>query len=282
MHVPRVSGLSLYKIRFVLLYLIFLLVLGYLLTSQLNEAPLGLSGDEMNSAVTSSNLGSSLPMGDTIVNLPYHLLQKASLMIFGLTPLAIKLPSLILAGLTALGLVGILRRFFRLGATSITVLLAIASAPFLLMGRTGTPAISLSFLIVTLIIAGAFILGLQQHRLIWKAIAILSAVCLCYTPLGIYPLLAMVLAAVFHPHLRYHVTHTRWPEWLALIALAAAGLSLLVIGATNQPSLLLELAGLPSSWPTWAEIGANLSILSGNLFNVATPKFGVSPQPLFG
>lgn len=282
MHVPRVSGLSLYKIRFVLLYLVFILVLAYLLTSQLGEAPLGLSQDEMNSAVTSANLGSALPMGDTIINLPYHLLQKASLMVLGLSPLAIKLPSLVLAGLTALGLVGILRRFFRLGATSITALLAIASTPFLVMGRTGVPTISLSFLIVTLIIAGAFILGLRQHRLIWKAIAILAAVFLLYTPLGIYPLLALILATVFHPHLRYHVVHTRWPEWLALTALAAAGLSLLVIGAVNQPSLLLQLAGLPTGWPSWSGIGANLSILSGSLFNVANPRFGYIPQPLFG
>ena len=55
----------------------------------------GLSEMEMESATHSYHLSADAPLNGNLVDLPYHVLQKFSIMIFGLTPYAVKLPSMI-------------------------------------------------------------------------------------------------------------------------------------------------------------------------------------------
>ena len=54
----------------------------------------GLSDAEINSATNSYYLGKNGILNGDLVDLPYRVLQKFSIMIFGLTTYAIKLPKI--------------------------------------------------------------------------------------------------------------------------------------------------------------------------------------------
>ena len=90
-----ISKLFLYRHRFTIGYIILGLAFTLLLFLLPLIAQNGLSGSEMDSATSSYYLGKNGILNGDLVNLPYRLLQKFSIMIFGLTTYAIKLPSII-------------------------------------------------------------------------------------------------------------------------------------------------------------------------------------------
>ena len=94
---PKVQNLFLYRHRYGIGYT----VLGLILVSVLFLLPLvspsGLSQPEIDSAVTSY-----YDTPSNLIDLPYHLLQKLSISLFGLTTYAIKLPSILIGVLLGL------------------------------------------------------------------------------------------------------------------------------------------------------------------------------------
>ena len=108
-----ISKLFLYRYRFVIGYI----VLGLLFVALLITMPLfaqnGLSQAEIDSATNSYFLGKQGIMSGDMVDLPYRLLQKASIMILGLTPYAVKLPSIIVGLLLGFLLTLLLNRWFK-------------------------------------------------------------------------------------------------------------------------------------------------------------------------
>ena len=112
----KITDYVLYRWRYILGYgVIGLTVVGLLLVAFL-YAPGALSQAEMNSVVNSGNLSlASLESFQpaSVINLPYHLLQHVSLSLFGVNNLSIKLPSLILGGLSAVGMILLLQMWFR-------------------------------------------------------------------------------------------------------------------------------------------------------------------------
>lgn len=273
---------TLYRFRYILLYVLFAALLVLLLTSELGRIPNGLTNAEMQSVTRSVTLNLTHAPAEAVINAPYHLLQKASISLFGLNAFAIKLPSILLALLLAVAVVGVIRRFFRYSATIITAILMTSSLPFLVMGRTGAPLIMLSFFSALMMVAGASVVTNARYKLAWKIITVIAGIGLLYTPLGIYPLLAFVLAGLLHPHLRYHITRTKPYEWAALAVSGLLALALLVVAAVREPSILLSLAGIPSSLPSLQEIGGNLAYLTNALGNVFEPRFDVIATPIFG
>src|SRR5690554_4482653 len=69
------------------------------------HVPGGLSQSEINSVVQSSSLSLSNFDSFGITNLPYYILQSIIFDLFGVSMLTIKLPSFILAILSAIGLI---------------------------------------------------------------------------------------------------------------------------------------------------------------------------------
>ena len=108
-----ISRLFLYRYRFVIGYVLLGLAFIVLLFTLPLIAQTGLTQAEMDSATNSYYLGKDGILNGDIVDLPYRVVQKFSIIIFGLSAYAIKLPS-ILAGL-ALGLMLILllNRWFK-------------------------------------------------------------------------------------------------------------------------------------------------------------------------
>lgn len=274
--------ITLYRFRYLILYVLFVALLVFLLSVELGRVPYGLSSAEMESAARSVTLNLTNAPADAVINAPYHVLQKASISAFGLSALSIKLPSIILALLLAAAITGVIRRFFRYSATIITALLMISSLPFLTMGRTGAPIIMLSFFSALMMVAGSSVVTKAPGKLFWKSLTVAAGIGLLYTPLGIYPLIAFILAGVLHPHLRYHITHTKLHEWIIIGLVAIASLALLVVAVIREPSILLTLAGIPSQLPGLQEIWTNLLYLANALLNIFTPDYGLIATPIFG
>ena len=90
-----ISKLFLYRYRFVIGYI----VLGLFFTGLLVGLPLiaqkGLSEAEIESATTSYYLGKNGILNGDLVDLPYRVLQKYSIMFFGLSAYTVKLPSIL-------------------------------------------------------------------------------------------------------------------------------------------------------------------------------------------
>ena len=90
-------------------------------------APGGISSQEMQSVIKSSSVKLTDFGSLTTTNLPYHLLQHLSLTLFGVSILSIKLPSIILAFLSAIGLVLLLRLWFKPRIAVLASLIAITT-----------------------------------------------------------------------------------------------------------------------------------------------------------
>ena len=103
----------LYRYRFIWGYFVLLLVFFGLLSFLPSIAPGGISSTEMQSVVESQKVTQNFISDGRVIDLPYHALQKACISIFGLSLYTIKLPSIIIAVLTALFLILLLNRWFK-------------------------------------------------------------------------------------------------------------------------------------------------------------------------
>lgn len=282
------SNYFLYRWRYVIGYtLIGLLLAGLLLFAGL-YLPGGLSQDEMDSVVRSASLSMSDPASLAIANLPYYAFQAGIFAVFGVSVFTIKLPSLILALLTAVGFIILLRRWFKPNIAVLASLIAISTGQFLFIAQSGTPSILYLFWPVVLLLLGTQVTRVKKLRLLWKVLFAITAALSLYTPLAIYPLIAVLLAIIFHPHLRNVVR--RIPKVsLTIVAiiflLLIAPLALFVL---ESPKLGLELLGIPSTLPV--DWGTNVVTVLKQYFlfwkpsatEVMTPVFGLGSALLIG
>lgn len=257
-------------------------LIGILLVSLLVFAglylPGGLSKDEMHSVVVTNQLSIKKPGSLAMSDLPYHVLQKISLEVFGARDFSIKLPSLFLALASAVGLVYLLRRWFPRNIAVIASLLAITTGQFLFVAQSGTPSIMYIFWPIVLLLLGTLITRESRWRTLWTVLFFVASALSLYTPLSIYPFLAMILAVILHPHLRNVIR--RLPKiWLissgvvALIILAP-----LIIALVQKPALILGLLGIPTVMP---QLGQNLNTLGHLYLDFWHPSSTTLMTPVF-
>lgn len=288
MAVRDFSNYFLYRWRYVIGYTaIGLLLAGLLLFAGL-YLPGGLSNAEMNSVVRSASLSLSDPSTLAIPNLPYYAFQSTIFAMFGVSIFTIKLPSLILALFTAVGFVLLLRRWFKPNIAVLASLIAISTGQFLFIAQSGTPSIMYLFWPVLLLLLGTQVTRVKKFRFLWKILFAITAALSLYTPLGIYPLIAVLLAVIFHPHLRNAVRR------LSKVRLAVVGAFFIVLVAPlvrllfESPSLGLTLLGAPTTRPI--DFGANMVAVLKQYFlfwepsvtEVMTPVFGLGSALLIG
>src|SRR5689334_3523441 len=101
MNIRPITEWTLYRMRFPIAYALIAIVTGLLLAAYIDIAPPGLGPTEQQSIVGSDAIVFNEPPTN-VVDLPYHVLQKLSVEWLGVTPLGVRLPSLVFAGLTAL------------------------------------------------------------------------------------------------------------------------------------------------------------------------------------
>ncbi len=124
-----------------------------------------------NRSSRQNSLTFSDPASWAVANAPYYWLQSLILSTFGISVFTIKLPSLILALVSAVGLILLLRRWFKPNIAVLVSLIAISTGQFLFIAQQGTPGYSVHLLANYAPPAwGLRLLGGKRYRFLWKVL----------------------------------------------------------------------------------------------------------------
>ena len=237
----RISEYLLYRKRYLLGFMFVFVLLGIIITIAGGHVPGALRAAELQSALQSGALSVKSMSPATVVDLPYHILQRFSFMLFGVTTLSIKLPSIIIGGLTVIGIYLLIRSWFRRNVAVIVAVIATTTVQFLFVLQDGTPLIMFSFLTVWLLTVATYITRGQIFSTLWKVLAGVLMATALYTPLGIYPVLAMFITASFPPHIRYVLRHISRLRIILALILGLASVVPLVYASILDPTTPLTL-----------------------------------------
>lgn len=241
--------------------------------------PGGITADEIQAITISGNLNFGDLASLNVVNLPYYLLQKASLALFGVSIFTIKLPSVILAVLSAIGLVLLLKRWFKSSIAVLASLIAITTGQFIFIAQNGTPEILFIFWSVWLLLLASLLAFSNKHQVLYGTLFCVLASLSLYTPLSFYGLALLATAVVFHPHLRHIFKKLPKTKLLPGVLLGILLFAPLVIYIIKDLGVLSTLLGWPTSIP---DFKANLISLFYQYLNFANPGGSVSLTPFFG
>ncbi len=236
-----ISRLFLYRYRFVIGYIVLgLLFVGLLVTMPL-YAQKGLSQAEIDSAVSSYYLGRSDISNGDLVDLPYRVLQKISISCLGLSPYAVKLPSIIMGMLLGFLLILLLNRWFKSNVSLLASTLIILSTPFLFLAGSGTPLIMLVFWPTLLLWLGSKIQGEKHPRPLYCFAFMIAMLGAIFTPYMLYFALFCVLFVLIQPHLRFVVKSLPKVPLVICGILALGGVGLIGLSVYLHPETLMEL-----------------------------------------
>lgn len=273
----HVSDLFIYRWRYTLGYIAIGVSCVVLLLVASLYIPGGLSERELNAVVTTNALSLKHFSPEMAVNLPYYFVQKGSLFLFGLSELSIKLPTIIFGFLSIVGLVLLLRMWFKTNVAILTALIALTAGPFLVAAQTGAPNILFIFWPVWLLYFGAMISRRAAPRWLWKVLFFSTLVLSLYTPLSIYVFLTLTSAAILHPHLRYLAKNLSAVRIVISVLIASIFILPLVYSVAVDPSLALRLLGIPSS----IDLVNSAKLLFSEYVNVLQPSNGPVMTPIY-
>lgn len=274
-----VTDYFLYKNRYIIGYSAIGLAVVALLIIVGLYVPGGLTSREMSSVVRSASLSLDSFEPSSVVNLPYHILQRISIEVFGVSNLSIKLPSLALAAASIIGILLLLRRWFQGNVALLATIIVITTGQLLFIAQSGTPSIMYLFSSVWLLLAALFVSRQVKWSGFWKMVLFGVAALSLYTPLSIYILIALTSAVILHPHLRYLVRR------LSKVKVAAAAVGALVIitpliySIVKEPQIALTLMGIPSTMP---DLWGNFVRVLNQYFNFVAPTNGEFATPIYG
>jgi 4-amino-4-deoxy-L-arabinose transferase-like glycosyltransferase len=260
MNVRPVSELMLYRYRYFFGYTLLGFIVAAVLLLNVNQLPPGLSNPEQASVIVSNALQLIMTPDNPLmgiweflrtsntIDLPFHLLQKLSLHFFGLSPLGVRLPSLLLAAASAFALFQLLRRLFFANTALIMGVIAITSSWFLVIGRTGSPDIMPVFWTSLLLLLATLVSQETKLAHLWKALALLCVALSLYTPSMIYLYGSIFLASLTQPHLRYLLR-----SHLGSLAAGTLLLALFVVplgfSIWHDPAIIAQLLAISNTIP---------------------------------
>ena len=236
-----ISKLFLYRHRFVIGYIVLMAAFITLLFTLPLIAQDGLSEAEMESATNSYHLSISEAFDGSLVDLPYHTLQKASIRLFGLTPYSIKLPSIIIGLILGVLLILLLNRWFKNNVSLLASSLVVLSTPFLFLAGSGTPLIMLVFWPTLLLWLGSKIQGEKRPKPMYSFLFAIVMVMALFTPYMVYFAAFCIIFVILQPHLRFVVRSL--PELPLILTgiIILLGVVAIVLNFINQPSVVMEI-----------------------------------------
>lgn len=274
------SHYFLYRWRYTIGYSVIGLVLIALLLFAGIFTPAGLSPAEMKSVATTASLSFSDPVTLAVPHLPYHLLQAGIFSLFGITTFTVKLPSLIIGFLAAIGLILLLRRWFTLNVAVLTSLIAITTGQFLLIAQSGTASILYIFWPIVILLLGTQITrGASKWRFAAKLGFTVAIALSLYSPLSIYSLIAIILTISLHPHLRAIIRRLSKARLAIVMGAGLVILAPIIYLISLNPTYGMTLLGLPSEWPNLIE---NTVTVLKQYFLFWSPSAGTVMTPVFG
>lgn len=279
----KLSKFAFYRFRYVLAYLLFAVALAIMLLVAGFYLPGGLTDSEVRSALISDNLNPTqlfnLPP-EQLIYLPYRLLQAASISVFGISTIGIKLPSILLGFASALGILYLLNLWYSRRVAIVAATIAVTTNQFLIDSQAGQAGIAYIFLTTMILIAASMIARRSAYaKLLVIAGFVLAAVSL-YMPLNIYIIVALILTALIHPHAR-HLLLKQAPKPVIIFGsiLFLAIISPLVLGIINDISILKTLLGFSENI---GNLSQNASSLVQNYTQFHAPSSGAILTPVYG
>jgi 4-amino-4-deoxy-L-arabinose transferase-like glycosyltransferase len=274
--------LLLYRYRYSIGIVLFVVLLILMVFVRLDLAPSGVSQSEMSSSVTSATLQLAQPFSQPWIDAPYHVLQKLSLSVLGLNQWGITLPSLLLGLATGVAFLMMVRRWFRMNVALITSFIFVTSAAFLVQARTGTPMIMTTFWLSIILLAVTNILHPEGRSKLWGIVLLIVVPLSLYTPLMIYPLLSVGIAGLLHPHVRFVARRMAAWKYVAVGLTVVALLTPLAFTIIKYPETLPELAGIPTHTLSLQDIVFNTKVVTKSFLSIGSAVVGSIPQPIFG
>lgn len=273
----RITEYWIYKHRYALSYsLVILLIVAGLVAAML-FIPSGLRSAEMSSAVESGQLTFEEFNPQAVINLPYHLFQRASIELLGVSELSLKLPSIILGFASVIGMFYLVKEWFRHNVAVITVLLTATLPSFVFLAQDATPHIYSIAVAIWLLACGTSVTRRRKPPILWKTMFGVLLVLNMYAPLGIYLNVAVISTIIFHPHIRHLTRRLNINRIVVAACFSVIVLAPLLYSLVMQPSIGLQLVGIPENKP---DIVANAIELGKTLFWKTDQTNGMY-QPIF-
>lgn len=273
---------TLYKLRFWLGYGVLGIIIATVLVVAALYVPGGLTAGEKQSALQSATMDITKPATLLIVDFPYHALQRLSIAVFGVHDFSIKLPSLIFGVLSIIGLILVLIKRFKQTVSILAAGIILVSAQFISLATTGTPSIMFVFWSVLLLFIAAYGVGKNGFKP-WAIYAGgITATLALFTPFTIYLVLAFLVGALLHPHLRYIVRRSSKNALTTSTLVLAAGVAVLIYASISDISFLSHLIFNSASFST--QLLENLRIIGLQLFDFTSLSTATTGYltPLFG
>lgn len=272
---------SLKKFRYFLWYGLMISILTAIISINLTSLPSGLSAAESQQAITSSGMSFSI-FFDWTINGLYSLIQYATTEIFGITRLGLVLPSLIFAVASIVIFSLICVHWFKSSVALLSTFIVASSTAFISLARSATPDIMLVFWSGLLLYAGLKLLSKTRRPFLWKIMAVVASIGLIYTPLGVYPLLSILLSAILHPHVRSRIRRMSHVRLLILAIIAIIGLAPLVINLIMIPSNINHMLALDTIRESLNHLPQNIVTVYNIYFNPTNVGFiGSQVVPVF-
>ena len=272
-----ISKYFLYRHRFVIGFIVLGTAYLVLLFGLPLLSPNGLSEVEMQSATASYNLHFDSIFHGDIVNLPYRVLQKLSIMTFGLTTYSVKLPSIIIGAMLGGLLILLLNRWFKNNVALLASILAVLSASFLYLAGSGTPLIMLVFWPTLLLWLGSKIQGVTKPKPMYCFVFAFALLASIFTPHLIYLAFFIVLFALLHPHLRFTIKTLPIVPLIITIFIIIMGLAALVMAAFINPNIIAELLLVPDFSPSTCIENLKVAFLPFFSWNTAIDSLFLAP-----
>lgn len=274
-----ITSFSLYKWRYYIGYGLVAIALIGMLSVVAVYSPGALSNKEIASLQATSTIRSTDISTIGVINLPYHILQHFSLSLFGVSQLSIKLPSLLLGIFSAIGVIMLLREWFRRNIAVIASFIAITNGQFLFLAQSGTPDIMYVFWPIWILLLATLIAKNKIHLLTGKIVLFVFVALSLYTPMAAYTLLAMLITVLLHPHFRFVARNLKRSNLLVALLVGLLALSPIIVAAFIKPGVILELTGIPTELPN---IFANIATLANLYLGFNSPSLGEIMVPVFG
>lgn len=263
-------------IGYVLLAFIFFALLSYLP----NIAPGGISQEEMDSTIASSELDRSFITKGDIIDMPYHLIQKISLHFLGLNLFAIKLPSIIIAVMAGFFIILLLNRWFKNDVAIIGSILTTLSTAFLFLAGNGTPLIMYVFWLALILWLGSKIVGNDRVHPMLVISFFLCVALSAYTPHLLYVAFGICAAGIIHPHLRFALKQLTFWQLALSIGIFVLTISPLVIGCILKTENIQSLLLMPKF--SLGSFINNISTAFAPFFSFSLVYDSTFLAPLFG
>lgn len=275
-----ITNFFIYKWRYVIGYVAIVVAFLALLLFAGLYVPGGLDEREMNALPTTAATSFSNPSSLAIINAPYYITQHGLLDLLGPTTFTIKLLSLMCALITGIGAVLLLRRWFRPNIAVLASVIMITTGQFLFVAQSGVASITYIMWSVWLLLAASMITGSVKHQRAWKVLFFIIMPLSLYTPLSIYLVLAIISAAILHPHVRHVLKRMSIVHLIGLLFVSALLVAPLAYLIYIKPQLGLQLLGLPLSWPP--DFMGNILQIGQQYFNFVAPQSGALMTPVLG